>query len=79
MIEKVKVIIVDDNRAILHELANYLQGQGDIEISGIAENAREASELIRLTRPDIRFNGSNNAGKRWLLSFRVSKGRRLWV
>ena len=53
MIEKVKVIIVDDNRAILHELANYLQGQGDIEISGIAENAREASELIRLTRPDI--------------------------
>ena len=53
MIEKVKVIIVDDNRAILHELANYLQGKGDIEISGIAENAREASELIRLTRPDI--------------------------
>lgn len=53
MNNKVKVIIVDDNRAILHEFANYLQEQGDIEISGLAENGRDAMELIKLTCPDV--------------------------
>lgn len=50
--EAIRVLIGDDNREFCHMLRNYLGGQSDIEVVGVAQNGRDVLELIR-QRPDV--------------------------
>lgn len=51
--KKVKVLIADDNKDFCDILREYLEKQEDIEIVGIANNGREAVELISERQPDL--------------------------
>jgi two-component system, response regulator, stage 0 sporulation protein A len=51
--KKIKIIVADDNRNLCQMLQNYLQGQEDVVIVGIANNGLEAWELIQTQEPDL--------------------------
>ncbi len=50
--EKISVILVDDNKALCRELAASLENAEDIEVVGIAHDGVEGYELIREKMPD---------------------------
>ncbi len=50
---KLRVIIADDERPARHFLKNILQDFEDVEIVGEAENGAEAIEIIREVKPDL--------------------------
>ena len=52
MSEKIKLVIAEDNAVLAANIRDYLAEKSDIEIAGIAQNADEAMELIRLTDPN---------------------------
>ena len=49
----IKIIIADDNRNLCQMLQNYLQGQEDLNIVGVAYDGLEAWELIQTQEPDL--------------------------
>jgi len=51
--KKIQILIVDDNKDFCDILNEYLEKQDDIEIVGIANNGREAVELIPQKLPDL--------------------------
>ncbi|MDQ7093968.1 sporulation transcription factor Spo0A [Desulfosporosinus sp. PR] len=51
--KKIKIIVADDNRNLCQMLQNYLQGQEDVVIVGVANNGLEAWELIQTQEPDL--------------------------
>jgi len=51
--KEIKVIIADDNRNFCQLLQNYLQGQEDINIVGVAYDGLKAWELIQTQEPDL--------------------------
>lgn len=51
--QKMNVLIVDDNREFVGLLKEYLHRQEDIEVVGVAYNGLEALELIDQKAPDI--------------------------
>jgi len=51
--KRVKIIIADDNRSFCGMLQNYLQGQENLSIVGVANNGLEAWELIQTQEPDL--------------------------
>lgn len=51
--KKIKVIVADDNRNLCQMLQNYLQGQEDLVIVGVANNGLEAWDLIQTQEPDL--------------------------
>ena len=51
--KEIKIIIADDNRNFCQMLQNYLQGQEDLSIVGVANNGLEAWELIQTQEPDL--------------------------
>ncbi|SPF54605.1 stage 0 sporulation protein A [Candidatus Desulfosporosinus infrequens] len=51
--KKIKIIIADDNHGFCQMLQNYLQGQEDLNIVGVAYNGLEAWELIQTQEPDL--------------------------
>jgi len=51
--KEIKIIIADDNRNFCQLLQNYLQGQEDLSIVGMAYNGLEAWELIQTQEPDL--------------------------
>lgn len=51
--QKMRVLIVDDNREFVGLLKEYLEKQDDIEVVGVAHNGIEALEVIEDTEPDI--------------------------
>lgn len=51
--EKMRVLIVDDNREFVGLLKEYLEKQDDIEVAGVAYNGIEALEAIGQTGPDV--------------------------
>lgn len=53
MNKKIKVVIADDNRALIQMLSDYLAGQEDISIAGVGYNGVEAWELIKTHEPDL--------------------------
>ncbi|MDP2892615.1 MAG: sporulation transcription factor Spo0A [Bacillota bacterium] len=53
MSEKVKVLLVDDNRQLLMSLKDYFSRQGDIEVAGVAENGLLAIELMKRGGIDV--------------------------
>ena len=51
--KEIKIIIADDNRNFCQMLQDYLQGQEDLSIVGVAYNGLEAMELIQAQEPDL--------------------------
>jgi len=50
---EIKIIVADDNRSFCQMLQNYLQGQDDLSVVGVAHNGLEACELIQTQEPDL--------------------------
>ncbi|ABW19145.1 sporulation transcription factor Spo0A [Alkaliphilus oremlandii] len=50
---RIKILIVDDNKDFCDILTEYLDRQQDIEIVGVANNGKEAVELIPQKLPDL--------------------------
>ncbi len=53
MVNKIKIIVADDNRNLCQMLQNYLQDQEDLMLVGLAYNGLEAWELIQTQEPDL--------------------------
>lgn len=53
MIEKVKVLIVDDHEMFCESLATLISMSGEVEVSGTANCGKEAIEKTELLKPDI--------------------------
>ncbi len=53
MSKEIKIIVADDNRNFCQMLQNYLQGQEDLNIVGVAYNGLEAWELIQSQEADL--------------------------
>jgi len=53
MSKEIKILVADDNRNFCQMLQNYLQGQDDLSIVGVAYNGLEACELIQTQEPDL--------------------------
>ena len=51
--EKIKVLIADDNREFCEMVKGYLEKQHDIEIVGVAYDGLDACRRIELSRPDV--------------------------
>lgn len=51
--KRIKIIIVDDNRHLCKILNDYLQGQEDLSIIGVAYDGLEAMELLQTQEPDL--------------------------
>jgi DNA-binding NarL/FixJ family response regulator len=49
----IRVLICDDQAIVCEGLRAILEGVGDIEVVGVANNGVEAIELTRTTRPDL--------------------------
>ncbi|MCR6515851.1 MAG: sporulation transcription factor Spo0A [Clostridium chrysemydis] len=50
---KISVLIADDNKEFCSILNDYLLNQKDIVVTGIAQDGREALELIQSKKPDL--------------------------
>lgn len=53
MLNKVKVLVVDDSALIRQVLSQILNDAPDIEVVGVAEHPYEARELIKQLNPDV--------------------------
>lgn len=51
--EKVRVMLADDNRSILRLITDYLSRCGDVEIVATAQDGTEIAETVRRLRPDV--------------------------
>ena len=51
--KKIKVLIADDNKDFCDIMGEYLKKQDDIEVMGIANDGKEAIELISHELPDL--------------------------
>lgn len=51
--EKVRVMLADDNRSILRLITDYLSRCGDVEIVAAAQDGTEIAETVRRLRPDV--------------------------
>jgi two-component system response regulator (stage 0 sporulation protein A) len=51
--DKIKVLIVDDNRDFRMTVAKYLEGNGEMEIIGEASDGNEAIEIINKKDIDV--------------------------
>lgn len=60
---KIRVIIIDDERAARDELKRLLENYPDFEVAGEARNADEAKALIQTLRPDLIFLDIQMPGK----------------
>jgi len=50
---KKKVVIVDDHPLFRERLAQLINYEPDMEVTGEAENTKDAIQLIRNTSPDL--------------------------
>jgi len=53
--EKIRALVIDDEKPALTRIVELLEKQPDIEIVGIGRHGREAVQLIRLHQPDLLF------------------------
>ena len=49
----ISVLIADDNSELAKELSDYIGTQADMKVAAVAENGKEAYELIKETAPDV--------------------------
>ena len=50
---KIRVILADDNREFAELLKEHLNGQGDIEVIGVAHHGGEVIEMLKQEIPDV--------------------------
>jgi two-component system response regulator (stage 0 sporulation protein A) len=55
VLQKIEVLLADDNREFTNLLAEYISEQEDMEVTGIAYNGEEVLQLLEQTRdvPDV--------------------------
>ncbi|HBE8632359.1 TPA: sporulation transcription factor Spo0A [Clostridioides difficile] len=53
LVEKIKIVLVDDNKDFCQVLKEYLSNEDDIDILGIAKDGIEALDLVKKTQPDL--------------------------
>ncbi len=53
MKNKIRVLIADDNKEFCAELTNVLKRNDRIDVAAVANDGREAYELVLETRPDV--------------------------
>jgi DNA-binding NarL/FixJ family response regulator len=53
MIQKIKVLLVDDHPLVREGLVNLISQQADLQICGEAGNEPQALELVRTVQPDV--------------------------
>jgi two-component system response regulator (stage 0 sporulation protein A) len=53
MVKKIKVCVVDDNRELVSLLEEYISGQEDMEVIGVAHNGQDCLNLLETIDPDI--------------------------
>lgn len=53
MLQKIRVLIADNNRDLCAALAEHIELQQDMELAGVAYDGLEALEKIRDTHPDV--------------------------
>lgn len=51
--KRIKIIIADDNKEFASILSDYLKGQNDFEVIGIAKDGLEAVKLVSTYEPDV--------------------------
>lgn len=51
--EKIKVCVADDNRELVSLLSEYIEGQDDMEVIGVAYNGQECLSLFKDKNPDV--------------------------
>lgn len=51
--EKISVMIADDNRELVHIMEQYLNEQKEIEVIGVAHDGNECLELLPKLNPDV--------------------------
>jgi two-component system response regulator (stage 0 sporulation protein A) len=52
-VEKIKVCVADDNRELVGLLSEYIEGQEDMEVLGVAYNGQECLSLFKDKEPDV--------------------------
>lgn len=52
-VDRIRVLVVDDNREFAGLLKEYLERQDDIEVAGVAYNGLDALQLIADVKPDV--------------------------
>ncbi len=50
---KISVVIIDDNQNTTSELGEYLRMQDDIHVAAIGNDGKEGLELIKMLNPDV--------------------------
>ncbi len=53
MSSRVKVLLADDNKEFCDLFRDYLSGQDDLELVGVAHNGMEVLDLVEELRPDV--------------------------
>ncbi|EGT5343110.1 sporulation transcription factor Spo0A [Clostridioides difficile] len=53
LVEKIKIVLEDDNKDFCQVLKEYLSNEDDIDILGIAKDGIEALDLVKKTQPDL--------------------------
>ncbi|WP_088072380.1 sporulation transcription factor Spo0A [Gottfriedia luciferensis] len=51
--EKIKVLLVDDNKELVIMLENYINAQSDMEVVGVAFNGQDCLPLVKDKKPDV--------------------------
>jgi len=51
--DKITVCIADDNRELVHIMQEYLNGQDDLEVIGVAYDGKECLQLLDEMEPDV--------------------------
>lgn len=51
--EKIKVLLVDDNKELVIMLENYINAQVDMEVVGVAFNGQDCLPLVKDKKPDV--------------------------
>jgi len=52
-VEKIKVLLVDDNKELVIMLENYINAQADMEVVGVAFNGQDCLPLVKEKKPDV--------------------------
>lgn len=50
---RIKIVIADDNKEFSSILCDYLKGQSDFEVVGVAKDGMEAVKLVSSLQPDV--------------------------
>ncbi len=53
MINKISVLLADDNVKLTRELTDYMNSQSDMRVCATADNGKSALELIKTYQPDV--------------------------